>query len=92
MWESEKLFHKIDYLDNRKLYNRGSNVLYILCFSASMPNLTAFEKSGLKIEFSFERVTNQPSLVNITMTATNSNPAPLTDFVFQAAVPKVWLF
>ena len=51
--------------------------------------MTAFEKNGLKIEFSFERAPNQASVVNITLSATNSNPQPLNDFVFQAAVPKV---
>ena len=51
--------------------------------------MTAFEKNGLKIEFTFERSQAQASVVNITLSATNSNPQPLNDFVFQAAVPKV---
>ena len=49
--------------------------------------MTVFEKSGLKIDFSFERV--DPTNVSITMRATNAQPSPFTDFVFQAAVPKV---
>ncbi|KAK2142509.1 hypothetical protein LSH36_945g00012 [Paralvinella palmiformis] len=54
---------------------------------AAIPSLTAFEKSGLKVEFTFDRPEGQ-TVTNITLTATNSNPTPLSDFVFQAAVPK----
>ena len=51
--------------------------------------MTAFEKNGLKIEFAFGRSQAQASVINITLSATNSNSQPLNDFVFQAAVPKV---
>ena len=51
--------------------------------------MTAFEKNGLKIDFAFER-SAQTNVTNITLSATNSNPQPLNDFVFQAAVPKVY--
>lgn len=53
--------------------------------------MTAFEKAGLRIIFSFQRSPNplNPSLIAITLTATNSNSSPMTDFVFQCAVPKV---
>lgn len=57
-------------------------------FLAAIPSLVAFEKNGLKVEFTFDRQEGQP-VTNITLTATNSNPTPLNDFVFQAAVPKV---
>ena len=54
------------------------------------PSITAFEKNGLKINFSFDKVAGNPSnVVSIMMTATNSLAFPMTDFVFQAAVPKV---
>ena len=49
--------------------------------------MTAFEKNGLKLDFAFERI--DPTNLSITMSASNSKPSPLTDFVFQAAVPKV---
>ena len=49
--------------------------------------MTAFEKNGLKLDFAFERV--DPTNLSITMSASNAKPSPLTDFVFQAAVPKV---
>nr|KAG5693087.1 hypothetical protein BaRGS_014037 [Batillaria attramentaria] len=51
--------------------------------------LTAFEKSGLCIKFMCERDQNQATATLINMTATNTTPIPMTDFVFQAAVPKV---
>lgn len=54
------------------------------------PPITAFEKNGLKITFAFEKVPGNPSnVVSIMVTATNSLAFPMTDFVFQAAVPKV---
>jgi len=56
--------------------------------AASIPSFTAFDKSGVKLEFSLERSTAQPTVLTITLTATNSNTAPATEFVFQAAVPK----
>ncbi len=52
--------------------------------------MTAFENNGLKINFAFEKVPGNPSnVVSIMVTATNSLAFPMTDFVFQAAVPKV---
>ena len=53
----------------------------------NIPDITAFEKDGLKIVFSFER--NPDQSVSITLKASNSNFSPLSEFVFQAAVPKV---
>jgi AP-1 complex subunit gamma-1 len=56
--------------------------------TAAIPGIVAFEKSGLRIDFAFERSQSQPTVVIITLSATNSNQAPLNEFVFQAAVPK----
>ena len=53
----------------------------------SIPSITAFEKSGLKIVFQLARP--DPTTINIDMSASNANPSPLEEFVFQAAVPKV---
>eukprot|EP00795_Rhopilema_esculentum_P001181 gene1181-15541_t len=54
-----------------------------------IPGITAFAKNGLLIRFDFEKVVGNPNnIVSVTMTATNSQPSPMTDFVFQAAVPK----
>ncbi|XP_070574228.1 AP-1 complex subunit gamma-1-like isoform X2 [Ptychodera flava] len=52
-----------------------------------IPSLVAFEKAGLKIDFNFEKDSN-PAVTNIMLTATNSTMFPMTEFVFQAAVPK----
>ena len=59
-------------------------------FLTGFPPITAFENNGLKINFTFEKVPGNPSnVVSIMVTATNSLAFPMTDFVFQAAVPKV---
>ena len=62
------------------------------CYVGGIPELTVFEKNGLKVIFSF----HQPEPANtavltITLKASNSNFVPITDFVFQAAVPKVMI-
>ena len=57
--------------------------------SIGIPNITAFEKNGLKVVFGFERDIINTTTVAITLTATNSTPVTINDFVFQAAVPKV---
>lgn len=54
-----------------------------------MPTLTAFEKNGLKLVFSLERLPESNNTVSIHLTATNSTLSNMTDFLFQAAVPKV---
>ena len=54
-----------------------------------IPPIIAFDKNGLKLEFSFERSLENPTLTIISLTATNSSPYPIEEFLFQAAVPKV---
>ena len=58
-------------------------------YCTDIPEITAYEKNGLKVIFAFERDTLTMTTINITLTATNSSVLPFTDFVFQAAVPKV---
>ena len=70
----------------------------ILCFislalpfhplSGSAP-IIAFNKNGLLIEFTCEKDNSQASVIIVNVKATNSSPTPMTEFVFQAAVPKV---
>ncbi|XP_064404142.1 AP-1 complex subunit gamma-1-like [Halichondria panicea] len=57
-----------------------------------IPNMTAFEKNGLRVVFTFQRSLDPttPAVVAIILNATNSTPTPLTDFVFQCAVPKTF--
>ena len=65
-------------------------MLLVCCFpSLGIPSITAFEKNGLLVKFSFERDPLDSTVYHITLTATNSTPLPFTDFLFQAAVPKV---
>ena len=58
--------------------------------SPSFPPLTAFEGNGLKVVFHFAKdPASSPQCTVITADITNESPLPMTDFVFQAAVPKV---
>uniref|UniRef100_A0A8C8BSI3 GAE domain-containing protein n=1 Tax=Oncorhynchus tshawytscha TaxID=74940 RepID=A0A8C8BSI3_ONCTS len=57
--------------------------------SSAIPPMTAYSKNGLKIEFTFERANPNPNIAVITIHATNTTEADMTEFVFQAAVPKV---
>jgi len=56
---------------------------------AAAPNVcTAYQKHGLTIIFTCLRAPDNPAMVQLNAAFTNSNQAPLTKFVFQAAVPK----
>lgn len=65
-------------------------VVVVVC--AAIPPMTAYNKNGLKIEFTFERSNPNPNISIITIHASNSTEADMADFVFQAAVPKVCFF
>jgi AP-1 complex subunit gamma-1 len=51
--------------------------------------MTAYEKNGLRIVFSLERLPENPNTTVITMSAMNETLNPISEFLFQAAVPKV---
>lgn len=51
--------------------------------------MVVLDKSGLKITFKSERPPDIPDLLVINMLAQNSGSVTLTDFLFQAAVPRV---
>jgi len=53
---------------------------------AEVPPLTAYEKHGLRVVFTFPSV--NPTTTTITLMAHNLTNGPIQDFVFQAAVPK----
>ncbi|XP_064641695.1 AP-1 complex subunit gamma-1-like isoform X1 [Lineus longissimus] len=55
---------------------------------SGIPTLSAFEKAGLKVNFAFDKNDPNPAVITITLTAKNETPSPMTDFVFEAAVPK----
>ncbi|XP_023310674.1 AP-1 complex subunit gamma-1 [Anoplophora glabripennis] len=54
-----------------------------------VPTITAYNKEGLKIIFSLDRVPDSNQLT-INMTATNQTLSNMTDFLFQAAVPRAF--
>ncbi|XP_031827430.1 adaptor protein complex 1, gamma subunit isoform X2 [Nomia melanderi] len=54
------------------------------------PTMVVLDKSGLKITFRLERPPDIADLLIINMSAQNSGNVMLTDFLFQAAVPKTF--
>lgn len=56
---------------------------------SSKHSLVALNKDGLHIEMSCEKSSIDSSAIIIEMLAGNSTPFVMTDFLFQAAVPKV---
>uniref|UniRef100_A0A673MQA8 AP-1 complex subunit gamma n=1 Tax=Sinocyclocheilus rhinocerous TaxID=307959 RepID=A0A673MQA8_9TELE len=71
------------------MQNRTVQLSYLFLL-AVIPPMTAYNKNGLKIEFTFERSNPNPNIAVITIHATNSTEADMTEFVFQAAVPKTF--
>ncbi|CAG9760535.1 unnamed protein product [Ceutorhynchus assimilis] len=59
--------------------------------SNSIPPMTAFDKDGLQIVFSFDDVReHNGATVTISVTSSNNSVSPMTDFLFQAAVPRTF--
>ena len=54
---------------------------------SGIPSITAWEKDGLKVVFDFSKNPANPNVLTILLTATNSTPMPMNDFLFQIAVP-----
>lgn len=81
--------------NNSGIFNSNSNFLVEGLLSnqpivKNLPSMTAYEKNGLKITFALERLPDNPSTTVITMMATNETLNPMSDFLFQAAVPKTF--
>lgn len=53
-----------------------------------MPTITAFDQGGLKVVFSLEKIPDSNTLT-VNVAATNNTLSNMSDFLFQAAVPKV---
>ncbi len=63
---------------------------YFVLFNLGIPSITAYNKNGVKIDFNFQKVDNNPAnILDIALIVSNALAVPVTDFVFQAAVPKV---
>ncbi|KPP72386.1 hypothetical protein Z043_108617, partial [Scleropages formosus] len=71
----------LDGLSSQPLFND---------IATGIPPMTAYNKNGLKIDFTFERSNTNPNIAIITIHAANSTEAEMTNFVFQAAVPKTF--
>lgn len=56
--------------------------------SLSFPKLTAYDKNGVVIVFSFSKTTATPALTMIDVAFSNTNSFVITNFLFQVAVPK----
>nr|XP_039265373.1 AP-1 complex subunit gamma-1-like [Styela clava] len=52
-----------------------------------IPEMTAFEKGGLKVIFYFDRKPGD-SVLSINVKTSNLTPSEISDYVFQAALPK----
>lgn len=57
-----------------------------MVFSSGVPGIIAYDKNGIRLDMTFEV---HDSLTTINMLATNTSLAEVTEFLFQAAVPKV---
>jgi len=55
--------------------------------AGGIPSITAWEKNGLLVRFDFSKNPSMPNVLQILLTATNSTPAPMQNFLFQLAVP-----
>ncbi|UYV64733.1 AP1G1, partial [Cordylochernes scorpioides] len=73
-----------------KEYNHSISSQPATMMFPDVPQMTAFEKNGLKLEFGFEKDDLDPSFTVINLAASNTTPVPMTEFLFQAAVPKTF--
>lgn len=55
--------------------------------AGGIPSITAYDSDGLRLVFAFEKPAGNPQLLNVNVTSFNTLSVPLSDYVFQAAVP-----
>ena len=65
-------------------------MFFFFFFFIELQNVTAYDKNGLRVDFSFDRPVDNPNLVIVTLTASSSYGSTVSDFLFQAAVPKTF--
>lgn len=51
---------------------------------------TVYEKGGLRIDFSLQKVPESPNTTIVNVAAYNTTSTPFTEFIFQAAVPRTF--
>lgn len=69
------------------LNNDVKNAVHV---NNSIPSIIVFDNNGLRIDFSFEKSVDNAQMTVITLTATNSTIHPMSNFLFQAAVPRTF--
>lgn len=57
---------------------------------AAPVELIAYDKNGVRINFTVERLQELPNMTVINVTVHNNTPSSITEFLFQAAVPKTF--
>ncbi|KAL1140211.1 hypothetical protein AAG570_000143 [Ranatra chinensis] len=80
------------------LHNNNNNILNAINSSdflsdpistvQSSDDLIAYDKGGLRVGYTLQKVGDSPNTTVINVAASNTTLTPFTDFVFQAAVPK----
>eukprot|EP00123_Amoebidium_parasiticum_P012218 comp21200_c0_seq1/m.28801 comp21200_c0_seq1/g.28801 ORF comp21200_c0_seq1/g.28801 comp21200_c0_seq1/m.28801 type:complete len:832 (-) comp21200_c0_seq1:376-2871(-) len=55
---------------------------------AAPGGVIGYDKNGVRLSFGIEKNPANPTQAQVTVTTTNSSPAPVTGYVMQAAVPK----
>nr|XP_018915804.1 PREDICTED: AP-1 complex subunit gamma-1 isoform X3 [Bemisia tabaci]XP_018915805.1 PREDICTED: AP-1 complex subunit gamma-1 isoform X3 [Bemisia tabaci] len=81
-----------DFISNNNILNNN------MLLSSSTDNIItpetttvkAYDKNGLQIDFTVSKSRESANTTTITMTANNNTPVPLSEFLFQAAVPKAF--
>jgi len=76
--------------NNTLLINSLNSANLLDGLAPTMPEITAFDKNGLRLVFGLERLLDTPATTVVHVTATNHTQTPFTDFLFQAAVPKTF--
>ncbi|CAG9863919.1 unnamed protein product [Phyllotreta striolata] len=79
---------------NALISNQNSNFLSGDLFSSTaiernVPTLTAYNKDGLQIVFSLNKIPDSNTL-SINVTTTNNTLSTMTDYIFQVAVPRTF--
>lgn len=80
-----------EWLLNCLIFADFSDIVSNTSSGKAASNLVAYDKNGLKITFTLEPYPSMPNTTAINVEARNNNPMPITEFLFQAAVPKVSL-
>jgi hypothetical protein len=65
--------------------------LSILQFAGSVPPLTVLDdKNGITVILNFGKEGPRPDVMVIVVTTISRNSSPISNYLFQAVVPKVW--